>query len=108
MEALKNYIRNNIIFDYHDDENGENFDRVLFDELDRIGIYASDNREFFNIDPDKVIHLAVAEHFIIDVSTTIDDIVRKAQDHLCFCYMYSELKKAYLAKFDAPTEDAKK
>ena len=38
MEALKQYLRDNIIFDEHDDESGDNFKTVLWDELERIGI----------------------------------------------------------------------
>ena len=92
MEALKNYIKSKIVFDYHDDENGENFNCVLFDELERLGIYTSDNHEFFNIDPEKVIQLSAMEFFKIDFTTTIDDIAREAMHNLSFNYMYSELK----------------
>lgn len=105
MENLKKYILDNIIFDCHDDESGENFNSVLFDELDRLGIYHAENKAFFDIDPEKVIQLSTMEFFKIDFNTTIDDIAREAMQNLAFNYMYSELKKLYLAKFDAPMED---
>lgn len=100
MEALKQYIRDNIIFDEHDDETGENFKPVLWDELERIGIYYADNKEFFDIDPEKVIHLSVMERFTIDRNTTIDDIAREAMQNLAFNYMYSELYNAYMEKLE--------
>ena len=100
MEALKQYLRDNIIFDEHDDENGDNFKTVLWDELERIGIYHSDNRAFFDIDPEKVIHLALMECFTIDRNTTIDDIAREAAQNLAFNYMYTELYNAYMEKYE--------
>ena len=100
MEGLKQYLRNNIIFDEHDDESGDNFKPVLLDELERIGIYHDDNREFFDIDPEKVIHLALMECFTIDRNTTIDDIAREATQNLAFNYMYTELYNAYMEKYE--------
>lgn len=100
MEALKQYLRDNIIFDTHDDETGDNFKPVLWDELERIGIYHSDNRDFFDIDPEKVIHLALMEYFTIDRDTTIDDIAREAAQNLAFNYMYSELYNLYMEKLE--------
>lgn len=104
MEALKKYIRDNILFDCHDDQSGDNFKQVLFDELDRMGIYSSDNRDFFNIDPETVLHLAIMENFQIDVETTIDDIAREAMYNLAFCYMYSELFALYMAALEEATQ----
>lgn len=96
MEQLKQYLRDHIIFDEHDDESGDNFKNVLFDELERLGIYTSDSREFFNIDPETVIHLSLMECFEIDGQTTIDDIVREAMQNLAFNFMYSELYNSYM------------
>lgn len=104
MEQLKQYLRDHIIFDEHDDESGSNFKNVLFDELDRLGIYSSDNREFFNIDPETVIHLSLMECFEIDRQTTICDIAREAMQNLAFNFMYSELYNSYIANL----EDLKK
>lgn len=100
MEKLKKALRENIIFDYHNDGSGEDFKTVLFDELDRLGIYASDNRQFFNIDPETVIHLSLEEGFKIDIETTIDDIVREARQNLAFNYMYGVLYCDYLEKYE--------
>jgi 2-dehydropantoate 2-reductase len=71
-----------------------------WDELERIGIYHADNREFFDIDPEKVIHLSLMEYFTIDRNTTIDDIAREAAQNLAFNYMYSELYDAYMEKYE--------
>ena len=98
MEALKQYLRDNIIFDEHDDKSGDNFKTTLFDELERLGIYASDTRAFSNIDPETVIHLSVMECFNIDFTTTIDDIAREAMQNLAFNYMYSELYAEYIKR----------
>ena len=104
MEALKQYIKSNIIFDKHDDATGDEFGEDLFDELDRMGIYHADNKAFFDIDPETVLHLATMEHFIIDYQTTIDDISREAMHNLAFNYMYSELKNIYLEAYDNGSE----
>lgn len=104
MEQLKQYLKDHVIFDEHDDESGSNFENVLFDELERLGIYSSDNREFFNIDPEKVIHLSLMECFEIDGQTTIDDIVREAMQNLAFNFMYLELYNSYISNL----EDLKK
>lgn len=101
MEALKQYLRDTIIFDEHEDESGKDFKGVLFDELDRIGIYTADLREFFNIDPDAVLKLAQMECYEITHETTLDDIAREAQINLAFNYMYSELYKLYMEKLEA-------
>lgn len=106
MEKLKQYIKNNIVFDYHNDATGEDFSDALWEALDRMSIYAWQNREFFNIDPEAVLHLSVMEFFIIDQSTTIDDISREAQQNLAFNYMYSELKEEYLKAYDDGSEEA--
>ena len=100
MEALKQYLRDNIIFDTHDDESGKEFESVLFDEIDRIGIYTEDLREFFNIDPDTVLKLAQMECMEINHSTTTNDIVREAQTNLVFNCMYSELYVTYMEKLE--------
>lgn len=100
MEALKQYLRDNIIFDEHDDESGNNFEPILRDELERIGIYHNDNRDFFDIDPEKVIRLSLMECFTIDCNTTIDDIAREAAQNLAFNYMYTELYNAYMKKYE--------
>lgn len=105
MEQLKQYLRDNIIFDEHDDENGDNFKSVLFEELDRIGIYSADNRDFFNIDPERVIHLSLTECFEINGQTTIDDIAREAMQNLAFNFMCSELYNNHMSNL---TEDLKK
>ena len=104
MEQLKQYLRDHIIFDEHDDESGDNFKNVLFDELERIGIYAADNREFFNIDPETVIHLSLMECFEIDGQTTIDDIAREAMQNLAFSFMYSELYNNYMSNLEGLTK----
>lgn len=104
MEKLKQYLRDNIIFYEHDDESGSNFKTVLFDELERLGIYASDNRAFFNIDPEKVIHLSLMECFEIDRNATIDDIAREAMQNLAFSFMYSELYNSYMAVLEDLTK----
>ena len=104
MEKLKQYLRDHIIFDEHDDESGDNFKNVLFDELERIGIYSADNREFFNIDPEKVIHLSLMECFEIDIQTTIDDIAREAMQNLAFNFMYSELYNNYMSNLEDLTK----
>ena len=96
MEQLKQYLRDHIIFDEHNDESGDNFESVLLDELERIGIYSSDNRVFFNIDPENVIHLSLMECFEINGQTTIDDIAREAMQNLAFNFMYSELYTSYM------------
>lgn len=100
MKELKQYLREKIIFDEHEDESGENFKSVLFDELDRIGIYTADLREFFNIDPDTVLKLAQMECYKITYETTLNDIAREAQTNLAFNYMYSELYNAYMEKLE--------
>jgi hypothetical protein len=101
MEALKQYLMERIIFDEHDDKSGDNFKTTLFDELERLGIYACDNRAFFDIDPETVIHLAVMECFNIDFTTTIDDISREAMQNLAFNYMYSDLYAEYMKMCEA-------
>ena len=100
MEQLKQYLREHIIFDEHNDESGDRFETVLFEELERLGIYSADNREFFNIDPETVIHLSLMECFEIDRQTTIDDIAREAMQNLAFNFMYSELYNNYMSNLE--------
>ena len=76
----------------------------FIDELDRIGIYHNDNKDFFNLDPDNVLHLATMENLEINHKTTLDDIVREAQANLAFNYMYSELENLYMKKLETKTE----
>ena len=104
MEALKQYIRDNIIFDSHDDETGDNFNTALYEELDRLGIYHYDCKGFFDLDPETVIHLAVMECFTIDTTTTIDDISREAMYNLASRYMYAELKSLYMESYEGDGE----
>lgn len=94
MEQLKQYLRDHIIFDEHDCLVSD-FSKTLCEELDRISIYHSDNKEFFNIDSDNVLRLALMEDFEINTKTSLDDIVREAQTNLAFNYMYSELEEMY-------------
>jgi hypothetical protein len=101
MEELRQYLREKIIFDEHEDESGKDFRSVLFDELDRIGIYDADLREFFNIDADAVLKLAQMECMEINYNTTISDIAREAQTNLAFNYMYSELYNEYMKRYEA-------
>lgn len=100
MEALKQYIRDNIMFDTHGDETGDEFNTALYEELDRLGIYHYECKIFFDLDPETVIHLAVMEAFTISTDTTIDDISREAMTNLAFNYMYTELKSLYMASYE--------
>lgn len=104
MEALKQYIRDNIMFDTHGDETGDEFDTALYEELDRLSIYHYECKVFFDLDPETVIHLAVMEHFTIDTTTSIDDISREAMFNLASCYMYTELKSLYMASYEGDDE----
>lgn len=104
MDALKQYIRDNIMFDTHDDETGDKFDTALFEELDRLGIYHYECKVFFDLDPETVIHLAVMECFSIDTTTTIDDISIQAMYNLASRYMYTELKALYMESYEGNNE----
>ena len=104
MDALKQYIRDNIMFDSHDDETGDKFNTELCEELDRLGIYHYDCKAFFDLNPETVIHLAVMECFNIDTTTTIDDISRRAMYNLASCYMYTELKSLYMESYEGDDE----
>ena len=95
MEELKKYLIDNICFDDNDDKKCIYLNETIFDELDRLTIYNYDCKKFFNIDPEKVLHLATMEFFTIDSDTTIEDIAREALKNLAFNYCYEELEKNY-------------
>ena len=104
MEKLKTYLKNEIIFDYHDDENGENFNSVLFDELERLTIYTANVKNALAIDPEKIIFLAT-QRGAIERGAKLEDIVYNAFSVLAFDYMYSELKAEYMSFYEG--EDGK-
>ena len=104
MDALKQYIRDNIMFDTHDDETGDEFNTALYEELDRLSIYHYECKVFFDLDPETVIHLAVMEAFTIDATTSIDDISREAMYNLASNYMYAELKALYMGSYEGNNE----
>ena len=104
MEKLKTYLKNKIVFDYHDDESGEHFNNVLFDELERLTIYTADVKSALSIDPEKIIYLAT-QRGAIERGAEIEDIVYNAFSVLAFDYMYSELKAEYMSFYE--TEAAK-
>jgi len=99
MEALKDYVRKAIDFENQRDLEGIFFERALSEALDNMLIYYSDCKEFFEIDPQKVMALASENGWEVDPTKDslhqITDYAREGLSCLVYNHMYSELEKAY-------------
>lgn len=94
MEKLKQWIRDNFIFDKR-----YTFEENLKSNLDNRFIYYSKCKEFYDLDSLACFKVACMEGFEPnpeeDDIHNITDIAREAAQNLVYNYMYSELEKLY-------------
>lgn len=99
MEVLKKWIFEKILFDDNEDPDALEFDEALADEVDRLGIYEADAKDFFMLDPLTVLKLSAQfcqkNAITINSDTNYSDIIYNALDVLCYEYFYNELKELY-------------
>lgn len=99
MESLKQFVIDNFVFDRVSRPSEHNFDDQLRRNLDNNLIYYKDCKEFFDLNPQKVMQLSRENGYEndphLDELDLITNYAREGLVCLVYNHMYGELKDIY-------------